>query len=374
MDNLQLRYVFDGAKKATDVKKGLLQIEVRITGSNRRKLISTGIHLTKNQFSSKNGFSCRNHPNSAAITGQAAKIFRKIESFVLSENCKSIEDVRFWNNSTENNYFVVEFMKEQLAKSFPTKSTCDHHLALIRQIERFGKIKYFSDINYQNIIDFDIYLKENGIKENSTLNKRHSTFRKYIKKAIYMEFCKKDPYFEFKMPPKKGKEPVYLVQDEIDRILNFNPVNEKLEKVKDLFVFQMFTGLAFIDLMQFSKDYVFEIENMKVIRSNRIKTDESFVVLFLPQAQKIAEKYGYEFPKFSNQKYNDYLKLLGAGSEIKKSLTSHVARHTFATYLLNNDIPIESVSKALGHSNIKMTEHYAKMLGRKVVRDMKKLL
>jgi len=126
--------------------------------------------------------------------------------------------------------------------------------------------------------------------------------------------------------------------------------------------------------MQFSKDYISEIDGMKVIRSNRQKTDEPFIALFLPEAEKIANKYSYDLPKLTNQKYNDYLKLLGSGAELKKTLTSHVARHTFATYLLNKDIPIETVSKAMGHSNIKMTEHYAKMLGRKVVRDMKKLL
>jgi site-specific recombinase XerD len=94
----------------------------------------------------------------------------------------------------------------------------------------------------------------------------------------------------------------------------------------------------------------------------------------LPEAERIAEKYGYSLPKISNQKYNDYLKLLGAGAGITKSLTSHVARHTFATYLINRNIPIESVSKALGHASIRQTQHYARLLGKKVIEDMKTLL
>ena len=301
-------------------------------------------------------------------------IFRKIESFVLSEKCKSLKDVKNWNKSDSEMISVVGFMREQLSKSNPSKATHEHHAALINQIEKFGQMKYFSDVNYRNITDFDSWLKSNGVHENSTLNKKHSTFRQYIKKAVYMGLMPKDPYFEFKMPPKKGKEPTFLIQSEIDQILTYHPANEKLQRVKDLFVFQMFTGMAFIDLMNFSKDYIYEVEGLKVVRSNRQKTDESFITLLLPEAQKIAEKYNYELPKLTNQKYNDYLKLLGAGAELKKTITSHVARHTFATYLLNKDIPIESVSKAMGHSNIKMTEHYAKLLGQKVVRDMKKLL
>jgi len=374
MNNVQLRFIFDRLKQASDTKKGLLQIEVRLSGTNKCKLISAGIHLTKNQFSPKNGFTCKNHPNALAITGQGASLFRKMEAFVLSDKCKNLEDIKNWNKSKEETQSVIEFMKEQLAKSNPTQATHEHHSALIRKLEEFGKIKFFSDINYMNIVNFDLFLKANGVKESSTLNKRHSTFRQYIKKAVYMNLCSKDPYFEFKMPAKKGKEPTFLEQSEIDKILNYNPINKKLQQVKDLFVFQMFTGLAFVDLMQFSHDYISEIDGMKVIRSNRTKTDEQFISLLLPEAEKIAKKYNYDLPKLSNQKYNDYLKLLGAGAELKKTLTSHAGRHTFATYLLNKDIPIETVSKAMGHSNIKMTEHYAKLLGKKVVSDMKKLL
>jgi site-specific recombinase XerD len=373
MDNVQLRYIFDRAKTATDTQKGLLQIEVRKSKTNQRRLISTGIRLTKNQFSSKNGFTCKNHPNALAITGQAVSIFRKIEAFVLSKECVSLDDVKNWDKS-KGGHSVVEFMKEQLSKSNPTRATHEHHAALIRQLEKFGKIKLFSDVTFSNIVEFDNWLKSNGVHENSTLNKRHSTLRSYIKKAIYMRICEKDPYFEFKMPPKKGKDPTFLEQNEIDKILNYAPANEKLQEVKDLFVFQIFTGMAFIDLMQFSKDYVSEMDGMKVVRSNRQKTDESFITLFLPEAEKIAEKYDYDLPKFPNQKYNFYLKVLGAGAELKKSLTSHVARHTFATYLLNKNIPLETVSRAMGHTSTKMTEHYAKMLGKKVVSDMKKLL
>ena len=126
--------------------------------------------------------------------------------------------------------------------------------------------------------------------------------------------------------------------------------------------------------MAFKPDWIYEIEGVKVFRDARSKTGVGFFSVFLPDAQRIFEKYEKNLPKLSNQKYNDYLKLIATACGIKKNLTSHVARHTYATYLLNKDIPIETVSKAIGHSSIKQTQHYAKLLGRKVVRDMKKLL
>jgi integrase len=165
-----------------------------------------------------------------------------------------------------------------------------------------------------------------------------------------------------------------LNEPEPEKIREYIPGNEKLQKVKELFIFQCFTGRAYVDMQVFSRSDVSETDGMKVIRSSRTKTDESFVSLLLPEAERIAEKYGYSLPKLSNQKYNDYLKLLGAGAKLDKVLTSHVARHTFATYLINRDIPIESVSKALGHASIRQTQHYARLLGKKVISDMSRLL
>ena len=132
--------------------------------------------------------------------------------------------------------------------------------------------------------------------------------------------------------------------------------------------------MAYVDMQRFSRMDLSEMDGQPVIRSSRTKTDESFVLLFLPEAGRIAEKYGYTLPRISNQKYNDYLKLLGAGAGITKSLTSHVARHTFATCLINKNVPLESVSKALGHASIRQTQHYARLLGKKVIHDMRKLL
>ncbi|MDR1454662.1 MAG: site-specific integrase [Tannerella sp.] len=373
MDNIQLRYIFDRRKEASDTGKGLLQIEVRLTGTNRRKLISTGVHLYRNQFSNKNGFTCRNHANAPLITGQVTRMFRQMEAFALSEKCTSLDDIRNWNKNGAETCSVVEFMRDSLGKRNPSDATLEHHNILIRQIEQFGRIKTFADLTYENIADFDLFLRRT-VNSQPTLYKRHSALKSYITDAINRGLCRNNPYLQFRVQKGKSRTPVYLDESELKKMLEYVPLNEKLQKVKDLFVFQCFTGMAYIDMQTFSIADVSMSEGVRVIRSSRTKTDESFVSLLLPEAGRIAEKYDYTLPKLSNQKYNDYLKLLGAGAGLDKSLTSHVARHTFATYLINRDIPIESVSKALGHSSIRQTQHYARLLGKKVIEDMKKLL
>lgn len=374
MNNAQIRYVFDNKKQANnDTKKGLLQIEVRLKGTNKRKTISTGINLYKNQFSGRNGFTCKNHPNASAITGKATKMFRQIEAFVLSDNCITLDDVKKWDRKDADIHSVVDFIKSELKRNNPSYDVLEYHNSLIKRIEEFGKIKVFSDLTYENIVDFDAHLRIT-IKSQPTLYKRHSTLHRYIREAINRGLCDFDPYMQFKVKKGKSKDPVFLIESEIKKIKDWEPVSDKLENVKDMFIFQCFTGMAYIDMANFSKENIFEVEGKKVINSSREKTDESFITLLLPEAEEILIKYDYKLPIISNQKYNDYLKLLGAGAGITKTLTSHVARHTFGTYLINKDIPIESVSRAMGHSNIKMTQHYAKMLGKKVVSDMSKLL
>jgi site-specific recombinase XerD len=300
-------------------------------------------------------------------------MFNEIEAFILSIKCSQLSDVKDWDKDEALLSSFIEFTRKNLALRNPSDATFEHHSGLIRRIEEFGKIKTFADLTYENIVLFDGFLRRT-IQSSATLHKRHSTLRYYIREAIKRELISKDPYALFKIPLKKSKEPTFLNDAEIGRLIKCEPGSEKLQKVKDLFIFQMFTGLAYIDAMNFSQESIVEMDGYKVIRSSRTKTDESFIILFLPEAERIAETYSYKLPRISNQRYNDYLKIIQERAHISKKLTTHVARHTFATYLLNKGVPIETVSRAMGHSNIKMTEHYARMLGKKVIDDMSKLL
>ena len=374
MNNTSLRFVFDKNKRIKNSSDlGLLQVEVRLNGTNKSIYISTGIRLFKNQFSDKNAFTCKNHDKANMLTRKAKDIYNQIESFVLSEKCRTMEDVHNWNKTDICDYNVVAFIKERLTKKNPSFAVVEYHNSLIKRIEEFGRFKTFDDLTYINLLDFDAHLRKT-INSQPTLYKRHTALKSYIRMAMKAGLCKYDPYIDFEYKKGKSKEPTFLTEDEVSLIQKYNPPSESLKRIKDLFIVQCFTGMAYVDLMGFNQSKIQLMNGSKVLSSTRSKTDESYISLLLPEAEIILEKYNYVLPRITNEKYNDYLKLLASGAGIEKNLTTHVARHTYATYLLNRDIPIETVSRAMGHSNIKQTQDYARMLGKKVINDMQVLL
>ena len=143
---------------------------------------------------------------------------------------------------------------------------------------------------------------------------------------------------------------------------------ESLEKVKDVFLFQTYTCLSYTDLKNFNTKNIQEVNGMKVYTGSRNKTNKPFTVPLLPVALSILDKYNYKLPVISNVKYNEYLKIVAQAANIDKPLSSHWARHTGATLLLNKGIPMQIVSKICGHSSIKITEQiYAKLLDETIV-------
>jgi site-specific recombinase XerD len=179
----------------------------------------------------------------------------------------------------------------------------------------------------------------------------------------------------------KEVERAFLVEEEIQAIVSKEFATERLNQVKDIFLFSCFTGLAYIDVKKLTKNNItIGIDGEKWIYTNRQKTDTRSNIPLLPMAEEIIAKYkehpqcvneGKLLPVLSNQKMNAYLKEMADLCGINKELTFHIARHTFATTVtLTNGVPIESVSKMLGHKNLRTTQHYAKILDRKVSEDM----
>ena len=146
-----------------------------------------------------------------------------------------------------------------------------------------------------------------------------------------------------------------------------------LDVVHDLFIFQMYTGLPFSDMQAFDvSDYKWDGKAWRHV-GERIKTGVAYVSQLLPPAVKVLEKYGWEIPKINNADYNRHLKSLGQMARIKTRLHSHLARHTFATWMLRNGASIENVSKMLGHTNITQTQRYAKVQAQAVYDDFERV-
>ena len=213
--------------------------------------------------------------------------------------------------------------------------------------------------------------------------KHMERLRKVVTMGFKMEWIPKDPFLLYKLKFHRT-EREFLLEEEIETLRYVKLKNAKLEKCRDIFLFACYTGLAYIDLITLNaSNILMGIDGELWLRTSRQKTDTKVSVPLLPQAIDILNNYkdrpelvkkGRVLPYISNQKMNDYLKEIATTCNIKKNVTFHVARHTFATTVtLNNGIPIETVSKMLGHTKLSTTQIYVHVLERKISDDMKQL-
>lgn len=244
------------------------------------------------------------------------------------------------------------------------------------------KIKDISidKVNHSFITNFEFYLKSvKNCNHNSTI-KYIKNFKKIVIIAISNGWIDKDPFINYKSYIKTV-EREFLSKEEIQMMLFKKLHTSRLEQVRDIFIFCCYTGLSYSDVKKLSKnDLVKGIDGEMWIKTNRTKTNTPSNIPLLPTALMILNNYKEHIevingpvllPVLSNQKSNAYLKEIADLCGINKNLTTHLARHTFATTItLSNGVPIESVSKMLGHKSLRTTQHYAKILDRKVSDDM----
>ena len=238
-------------------------------------------------------------------------------------------------------------------------------------------------LDYEFVTQFEFWFKAVRNCNHNTTIKYISNFRKVVNRCIKNGWLARDPFFGFKMT-KKEVVPEFLTDDELMKIVNKRFSSERLTQVKDIFLFCCYTGLAFVDVAKLkSSEIGIGVDGKEWILTKRKKTNTQSRIPLLRIAKAILSKYqdcpGVQnqdklLPVLSNQKYNEYLKEIATICGVHKNLTTHAARHTFATTVtLNNGVPIETVSKMLGHKSIKMTQIYAKILDRKVSEDMSML-
>ena len=273
---------------------------------------------------------------------------------------------------TQKNYYTTQkYLSKFLLKTYKTTDI------------------YLQELDYNFIIKFEKHLRGHMPEDhqkpmgNNTVMKHIERFRKLINLAFKLGWIEKDPFVNFKAQFIKT-ERGFLSLQELKAVEEKQFTMERLQLVKDLFVFSCYTSLSYIDVINLAEDNIcIGIDGELWIYYKREKTTKFIRIPLLPQALEIIEKYKRTrmpktqeslFPKISNQKLNAYLKEIADLCGIKKNLTFHIARHTFATTVtLSNGMPIETVSKLLGHSRISTTQIYAKVIERKVSDDMKKL-
>ena len=259
----------------------------------------------------------------------------------------------------------ISFMNDEIDKEKIAKGTKARKRVSIDAVIRFGRLSSFSQLTPENVKDFDDFLQNEGGRTLVTINNYHKTLRKYTQLAFLLGYIASDPYkhplCKFSRGTSKERRP--LNEDELILLRNLDDLNQKLERARDLFIFCAYTGLSYSDSQSFDfKTMTEKLQGCYYIDGKRVKTGHTFFTPILPPAMDVLKKYNYQVPKLSNQKANDYLHLIEIRLKLNKPLTMHVARHSFATLLLANDVPMENVSRMLGHTNIKTTQIYSHIL------------
>ena len=276
-------------------------------------------------------------------------------------------------------------MKTLIGKDY-SYGTYERYCTSLSHTREFIEYKYhvsdfpIKNINHEFITEYEYYLKAVRKCSHNTSIKYLTNFKKIMRICLGNGWIEKDPFINYRFQLREVEREI-LLEHELQVIVDKEFATSRLEQVRDVFLFCCFTGLAYSDVKKLTREnIIIGIDGERWIKVNRTKTDSRSSIPVLPSAQVILDKYANHprciagkslLPVNSNQKMNDYLKEIAAVCGIEKKITFHIARHSFATTVtLQNDVPIESVSKMLGHKSIKTTQHYAKVLDKKVSNDM----
>ena len=386
------------AKRAKASVNGLVPIYTRITINGKRIEQSTNRFVEISKWSTEAGKmkgaseearSINNHLDllKSQIRDAEMELIHK-KTVITTETIKSKllgvdERVRMLVPIFQDHNNKI---KELVGKEY-APGTLERYTTSLKHTIEFMQWKYnvsdidITKIDHSFITDYEFWLRSVRNCANNTAVKYLKNFNKIIKLCLANDWLDKNPFANYKSKVKEV-ERVYLSEKEIQNIIEKDFKTERLSLVRDIFLFSCFTGLAYIDVKNLTKSHIsFGIDGEKWIFTHRQKTESASKIPILPVTQMIIDKYENHpqcinedklLPILSNQKMNAYLKEIAGVCEIEKELTFHIARHTFATTVtLTNGVPIESVSKMLGHKNLRTTQHYAKVLDRKVSDDMK---
>ena len=385
--------IFDRRGKASNGKEGTL--EVRITVDRKSYYISTGMRVLQKHWAG----AIVGRPDADALNNRLGIIVRrvneKMNEFIEQRQPIDVDVIKeYIYDGTKvdgQQEKFLEWVKKQIPMLNISDDTREHYWLLYNRLKEYGRIRSWSDLSVEAIYEWDAWLHQTvkaqvkkGAAEkkasDGTINNYHKHMKAILHRAVDFGIITASPYARLVGKFKKGDDEnvEFLTEDQIKLIVNTHPVaGTQMETVRDLFVFQMFTGLSYSDMMAFDmKQYklttVDGIDGQKtkqwINTGKRIKTGVPYVSVLLPPVIDVLERNGYKVPDMSNQKYNALLKTFGNVIGIE-GLHSHLARHTFGTFMLSNGAKLQNVMRMMGHKNVKQTLRYAKVLPKDVQSD-----
>lgn len=357
-------------------RNGLSPIELSIVIAEKRTYVRLQMKVSATDFKKKMNSRKNNEvlEYTSQVRNQLNKYANEMMSLGIPVTAHSLKE--YFVNGGMKSYTLYDLQKDFIqyyAKKCEANNVSDRVLrkyiiAMSKFVNHIGGEIEINQVTSNHINDFKSTLI--STYERTTVAYMIAKIKCAFQYAIDNGNLKTNVFSQVTID-RKSKEVQYLTNDEVEIIRN-KQMNDRLERIKDLFLFQCYTALSYSDMAQITKDDIQNEQGMYYIRKARQKTKVVFFTVLNDEAMNILKKYDYVLPLLSNQKYNSYLKEIGAMCNLSKELHSHLARHTCATRLLNSGIPMEIVAKVLGHTTTKMTQHYAKLLDKTVLNAFKR--
>lgn len=376
--NLSIKFYLNTSKSNI----GELPIYLRLTYQRRKSELYTGFTSPLKKWDHQSGESKSDNitnRNLSELRTKAYELFSERIRQNLPINASILKDLILGKNKAEIGLvaYFEEHIKQINLKAEIEQSSLNKYKQSLESLKIFILNSYHTtelnikNLDYSFINKYDLFLNVERKLHKNTINKYHSRLRTLLLKAFNENIIDRNPYSNFKLINTKTQRQ-YLSEQEITQLVKLDlKQNQSLDKVKDIFLFSIYTGIRFQDAQDLSINNLFKEGKSYFIRFIQKKTGANLGIPIMNQVVSIIDKYknlperivlDKLLPKISNQKINAYLKVIGEMANINKPITHHIARHTFATTIcLNNDVPIEDLSKLLGHSSIKTTQIYGRI-------------
>lgn len=379
MDKIKYRLVYNRKKQLNKQGTALVQVEASL---NQRKVyFKTNIYLKPEHWDKRTAQVC-NHPQANDLNAMLFEFLLHLQGIELAlwkrgvpATLSLLKDA-MKKNRPVNVTFPV-FAKEYVQHSDRRESTKENLYTTITVLQEFRPGLDFKDITYTFLKDFEVYLREKGNGVN-TVAKHLRQLRTLVNEAINQGYIHADayPFRKFKIKQEKGRHE-FLTPDELRKLENLEVSDRKLRHVLDAFLFCCYVGLRFSDFCQLTPANFIRVNGKRWLHFKSVKTGIELRLplhlLFEGKALSILDRYNIaEFASLgSNSEVNKALSIIVGMARIKKHVTYHTARHTCATLLIHQGVPITTVQKLLGHTSVKTTEIYSEILSNTIVKDLK---
>ena len=379
MDKIKYRLVYNRKKQLNKQGTALVQVEALL---NQRKVyFRTNLYLKPEHWNSRNA-QVDNHPQAHDLNSMLFEFVLHLQAIELSlwkrgipVTLSLLKDA-IKKDKPVNVTFPV-FAKIYVQESDRKRSTKENLMTTITVLQEFRPGLDFKDITYTFLKEFEVHLKEKGNSVN-TIAKHLRQLRTLVNEAINQGYIPSDayPFRKYKIKQEKGRKE-FLTPDELKRLENLD-VDKKLRHVLDAFLFCCYPGLRYSDFCQLTPENIIRVNGKRWLYFKSVKTDVEIRLplhlLFEGKALAVLERYDIvtDFAKIGpNSEANKYLAQLATLARIRKHITYHTARHTCATLLVHQGVPITTVQKLLGHTSVRTTEVYSEVLSNTIIRDLK---